>query len=127
MKLLPKGFKKSRLLGKYEGNDWASLTKFHSLAIGQSHTVTLFQTKNGKSICGGYLKPAWIDSQWTSDPSAESFIFTLVNSAGTGPKKFPLGELDFAGYCRVGGFQFGHSGALLGYSGPYTLNLRSFP
>jgi hypothetical protein len=69
---------------------------------GLSKTVVLAVNENGKSICGGYLEPAWRVGAWAEDGS-KSFLFTLRNHAGVGPTKFPMnGSNSYAAYMSRG-------------------------
>jgi hypothetical protein len=90
------------LVAKHDGRDIASLNSFCDAAEGLSKTVVIAMTENGESICGGYLEPAWRESAWAED-SIKSFLFTLKNHAGVGPKKFrKIGSDSCAAYKQRG-------------------------
>jgi hypothetical protein len=82
---------------------------------GLSKTVVLAVNENGKSICGGYLEPAWRVGAWAEDNS-KSFLFMLKNHAGVGPTKFPMnGSNSYAAYMKRGhDWRFGN------WEGPYV-------
>jgi uncharacterized small protein (DUF1192 family) len=67
----------AKLLLKGSGRDAASVNAFIEAAKGRSKTITFLETENGGSICGGYLESAWVEADWTNDPSRRSGLFTL--------------------------------------------------
>jgi hypothetical protein len=75
------------LLAKGEGRPTLLVARI----VGKSKTLVVVQTQNGKSICGGYVAPAWCNRVWcASDPSNSSFLFTLQNHLGKPTTKFPI-------------------------------------
>jgi hypothetical protein len=81
------------LLAKCEGRDASSVNAVIDAAKGRAHTITFIETENGKSLCGGYVEPAWVDpalgDAYTHDPSKRTFLFTLRNHLGVVPTRFP--------------------------------------
>jgi hypothetical protein len=72
-------------------------------------------TENGKSICGGYLEPAWRERVYAPD-SIKSFLFTLKNHAGVAPTKFPKKGSD-----SCAAFKWRDYGWFFGFwEGPYV-------
>jgi hypothetical protein len=63
---------------------------FHRLCDGCANTVTLILTTNG-SIFGGFTVLRWSSSGATeTDTNRESFLFTVTDTRGGPPSKFPL-------------------------------------
>jgi hypothetical protein len=79
------GFK---LAARHEGRGAASVNAFINAAKGQAKTLTVVETENGVSICGGYLDVPWIEDGYASDRGRGSFIFTLRNHLGVPPTRF---------------------------------------
>jgi hypothetical protein len=77
-----------RLVAKCEGRGWASVNAFVDAANGRAKTLTIVETENGRSICGGYLDCAWVRSCFVKDPGRRSFIFTLRNHLEVPPTRF---------------------------------------
>ena len=62
-------------------------SSFHNKCNYQGPTITLYKNDKGY-IFGGYSSIPWT-SDGTYHPAPESFIFTLTNSHGIEPSKFP--------------------------------------
>jgi hypothetical protein len=107
--------KTARVVAAHDGRDIASINAFCHAAEGLSKTFVIAMTENGKSICGAYLDPAWRHRAWALDDS-KSFLFTLKNHAGVGPRRFPKrGSDSWAAYkSRDYCWRFGV------WEGPYT-------
>jgi hypothetical protein len=73
------------LLARGECRDPASVNAFIDAAAGHSRTLTFIETENRKSICGGFLEPAWTAGGSTDDPARSSFVFTLKNHLDIAP------------------------------------------
>jgi hypothetical protein len=71
-------------------------------AKGLAKTLTLVETENGGSICGGYLDIPWVEDIHLRDPGRRSFIFTLKNHLGVPPTKFAQKGEDSAAFMRRG-------------------------
>jgi hypothetical protein len=106
--------KSARLVASHDGRDIASLNAFCDAAEGLSKTLVIAVTKNGESICGGYLERAWREGASAQD-SSKRFLFTLKNHAGVAPTRFPMkGRSSDAAYKqRDYGWCFGF------WEGPY--------
>jgi hypothetical protein len=74
--------------------------RVHRRCEGHPHTLLFIETENGKSICGSYLDPAWVENGFTNDPSRQSFLFTLKNHIGVPPMTFRLTGSDKAAYAN---------------------------
>jgi hypothetical protein len=61
-----------RLVTTHEGRGAASVNAFIDAAMGRAKTLTVVETENGGSICGGYLDVAWNEGGFTSDPGGRS-------------------------------------------------------
>jgi hypothetical protein len=107
-----------RLIAKHEGRDAASVNAFIQAASRRTKTVTLVETENGGSICGGYLDVAWVEGNWVNDPGRRSFIFTLKNDLGVPPTTFAQKVDGHAAYMvRDRYFQFGYSEGFVVWNG----------
>eukprot|EP00698_Gefionella_okellyi_P019649 TRINITY_DN6054_c0_g1_i1.p1 TRINITY_DN6054_c0_g1~~TRINITY_DN6054_c0_g1_i1.p1 ORF type:complete len:376 (-),score=83.83 TRINITY_DN6054_c0_g1_i1:144-1271(-) len=62
---------------------------FHQKCDGKANTVVLVKVKGNGSICGAYADVAW-NSSGAYIPSNGAFLFSLVNTAGVPPCKFPV-------------------------------------
>jgi hypothetical protein len=83
------GLKFPRLL--YRGTrDGFSSASFHRHCDRQGGTLTLIRSVGG-SVFGGFTPVVWDSkSGHKNDDTHSSFLFTLINSHGTKPKRFPL-------------------------------------
>jgi hypothetical protein len=77
-----------RLVAKHEGADATSVNAVIEAAEGRARTLTVVETENGGSICGGYLDVPWAERCSVKDPDGMSFIFPLKNHLGVPPTKF---------------------------------------
>jgi hypothetical protein len=91
-----------KLLARHEDRDAASVDAFIDAAKGRAKTLTLVETENGGSICGGYLDVAWVEGDYANDRDKGSFIFTLRNHLGVPPTKFAQLRHESAAYTRRG-------------------------
>jgi hypothetical protein len=89
-----------RLVARHEGRGAASVNAFIDAARGREKTLTLVETENGVSICGGYLDVPWIENDYASDPGRGSFIFTLRNHLGVPPTRFVQKRDNYVAYMR---------------------------
>jgi hypothetical protein len=82
---------------------------FHERCDGHPNTVTLILSDNG-CVFGGYTPVAWNSrSLYVSDPSLESFLFTLQNPHNLPPRIFKQKDENGAICCDAfGGPTFGH-------------------
>jgi hypothetical protein len=99
----------------HEGRDIASVSAFVDAAQGRAKTLTLVETENGGSICGGYLDVPWAPvGHYAIDKGKRSFIFTLKNHLGLAPTKFAQRRGTNSEYATCldgsGGFFFGSPG-----------------
>jgi hypothetical protein len=99
-----------KLVARHEGRDATSVNTFVDAAKGRAKTLTLVETENGGSICGGYLDVAWAEGS-VNDPGRRSFIFTLKNHLGVPPMKFAQRQSGVVAACMKSGisFCFGYS------------------
>jgi hypothetical protein len=93
-----------RLVARHEGRGAASMNAFIDAAKGRARTLTLVETENGGSICGGYLDVPWVEEGYASDPGRGSFIFTLKNHLGVPPTKFVQKRDDYVAQVWRGHF-----------------------
>jgi hypothetical protein len=112
-----------RLVASYEGRGAASVNAFIDAAKGRARTLTFVETKNGGSVCGGYLDVPWTDSGYVADPGRRSFIFTLKNHIGMPPTKFAQKRSEMAAYMRRDrDISFGHCEGFMVWRDGTSLN-----
>jgi hypothetical protein len=113
-----------RLVAKREGCGDASINAFVEAANGRAKTLTLVETENGGSICGGYLDCAWVRSCFVKDPGRRSFIFTLKNHLEVPPTRFEQKRDGYAAFMeRSNTVYFGSCEGFM--VAPYALSLGS--
>jgi hypothetical protein len=111
-----------RLVARHEGRGAASVNAFIDATKGRAKTLTLVETENGVSICGGCLDVPWIENGCASDPGRGSFIFTLRNHLAVPPTKFAQKRDGYVAYVWRGGwFCFGYDEGFIVGQGKPTL------
>jgi hypothetical protein len=113
-----------RLVAKCEGRAWASVNAFVDAANGRAKTLTIVETENGRSICGGYLDCAWVGGRFMKDPGRRSFIFALKNHLEVPPTRFEQTRDGYAAFMeRSNAVYFGFDEGFK--VTPCTVSLRS--
>jgi hypothetical protein len=73
---------------------------FHRRCDGRGPTLTVIRDTKG-FIFGGFTPVAWDSGgRYRADPSFRSFVFTVKNPWGVGPRKFSLKKPEYAIVCR---------------------------
>jgi hypothetical protein len=84
--------------------------EFHRRCDGHKNTLTLIMAKDG-NIFGGFTPTSWESRVWNkqggandncrkADESLKSFLFTLKNTRGISPRRFPLEDPTHAIRCN---------------------------
>jgi hypothetical protein len=100
-----------KILEEFERKKWKLLyrgsrdgfrsSNFHEKCDGQSNTLTLIETTTG-FVFGGFTPLVWdsTTTDYKSDSSQKSFLFTLKNARNIEPRKFRVSNGSYAIYCN---------------------------
>jgi hypothetical protein len=97
------------ILNEFKDQEWTLLYRgsrygfrssdFHAKCDNRSNTLMLIETTKG-FIFGGFIPVSWdSSSQWKSDNTKKSFVFTLKNPSNSESRKFLISNTSDAIYC----------------------------